>query len=488
MATGGTSKELGRKVLVGTIWSSIERFGSLALQFAVNVVLARLLTPGDFGYIAVLALFMAVSQVLIDGGFATALIQKDNPSQSDYSVTFVWNTALATFFYIILYVTAPLIASFENMPPLTSIIRVFCLSLIISALAQVQIIRLRHRLAFGRIAVINLGAYAAGGVLGIYLAYNGFGAWALVWMQIANSSVAAVSYNVLSRWHPGWHFNRQSFRSLFGYGGYLLAATIFQEMCRNIQTLIMGWKYSATQVGLYGQAHKLDQINSYAIPQVLVQVMFPFFSRIQTDRERLAIVLGKCVRITALFIFPLIALLIVIAEPIIIFVFGDQWRQCAPYFQILCVGGLFASLQNINFFAVAARGESRALFNWSFYKWGSLLILILLGMNFGMFGMMWAMAISNANIYFVNALLARRFVGYPLREQIRSLFPFVGSCLVAAAAVLSIYSGEITQGTPGTYLWPVVFLFVGVYVAIVFLFRFRVLTDIKYIYYTVIKK
>lgn len=483
-----TSGKLGRKVLVGTVWSSVERFGSLGLQFAVNLVLARLLTPGDFGYITVLALFMAVSQVLIDGGFATALIQKREPTQTDYSVVFVWNLVLSLLFYGILFVTAPLIASVEHMPLLTDIIRVFCLSLLLSALAQVQIIRLRKNLAFGMIAAVNLGAYAAGGALGIWLAMHGAGAWSLVWMQVCNSAVAALCFNLFSRWHPGFRFSIASFRRLFGYGGYLLAATIFQEICKNIQTLLIGWRYSPTQVGLYGQAHKLDQINSYAIPQVLVQVMFPFYSRIQDDRERLALVLGKCVRIIALFIFPLITLLIVIAEPLIVWMFGEQWRECAPYFRILCIGGLFTSLQNINFYAVAARGHSRVLFQWSFYKWGSLLVLVLCGMNFGMFGMMWAMALSNANIFFVNALLAKRFVGYPLWSQIRSLFPFAGACLAAAAVPLAVYFRSVYIGSPGPYMWVMAVLFVAVYSATVFLFRFRVLTDIKYIYQTVIKR
>ena len=152
-------------------------------------------------------------------------------------------------------------------------------------------------------------------------------------------------------------------------GGICLWLSVFQEACKNVQTLIIGRRFSPVQVGLYGQAHKLDQINSYAIPQVLVQVMFPFYSRIQSDKERLALVLGKCVRIIALFIFPLLTLLIIVAEPLIVFLFDEQWRDCAPYFRILCIGGLFTSLQNINFYAVAARGHSRVLFQWSFYKW-----------------------------------------------------------------------------------------------------------------------
>ncbi len=478
-----TSRKLGRKVLVGTVWSSIERFGSLGLQFAVNLVLARLLTPGDFGYIAVLALFMSVSQVLIDGGFATALIQKSDATQTDYSVTFVWNMVLALVFYALLYVAAPLIASIERMPLLTDIIRIFSLSLLLSALAQVQIIRLRKNLAFGTIAAINLGSYAAGGALGIWLAVRGAGAWALVWMQLCNSAVAAVCYNLFSRWHPGWRFSMESFRQLFSYGGYLLAATIFQETCKNIQSLLIGWRYSATQVGLYGQAHKLDQINSYAIPQILVQVMFPFYSRIQHDRERLALVLGKCVRIIALFIFPLLTVLIVVAEPLIVWLFGEQWRACSPYFRILCVGGLFSSLQNINFYAVAARGHSRVLFNWSFYKWGLLLVLLIGGMFFGMDGIMWAMAVSNANIYLVNALLAKRYVGYGFGDQLLSLLPFVGACVASASLALLAIGIDIEHN------WPyIVTVFAVVYAAIVMLFRFRVLTDIKYIYQTVIKR
>ncbi len=482
------SRRLGRKVLVGTAWSTVERFGSLGLQFAVNLVLARLLTPAEFAYVGVLAFFMSVSYVLIDGGFATALIQKQNPTRADYSVIFIWNMAFALFFYALLFITAPLIALYVNMPLLEDIIKVFSLSLPLSALSQVQIIRLRKELAFGFMAVVNLGGYAAGGALGIWLAMRGAGPWSLVWMQVCNMAVCAVCYNLFPRWHPGFVFSRESFKQLFGYGGYLLMATVFQEACKNVQTLIIGRRFSPVQVGLYGQAHKLDQINSYAIPQVLVQVMFPFYSRIQSDKERLALVLGKCVRIIALFIFPLLTLLIIVAEPLIVFLFDEQWRDCAPYFRILCIGGLFTSLQNINFYAVAARGHSRVLFQWSFYKWGSLLVLLLCGMNFGMFGIMWAMAISNANIFVVNALLSSRYVGYPFGCQIRSLLPFVGACLLAAFVVMGVYFKNLYNNAETPGLWSMSVCFVAVYTIIVLVFRFRVLTDIRYIYQTVIKR
>lgn len=489
--TGMTDNEprrLGRKVLVGTAWSTIERFCSLGLQFVVNLVLARLLTPAEFAYVGVLAFFISVSYVLIDGGFATALIQKQNPTRADYSVIFIWNMAFALFFYAILFLTSPFIASYVNMPLLEDIIKVYSLSLLLSALSQVQIIRLRKDLAFGFMAAVNLGGYAVGGALGIWLALHGAGPWSLVWMQVCNTAVCALCYNLFTRWHPGLHFNSQSFKQLFGYGGYLLMATIFQEACKNVQTLIIGRRFSPVQVGLYGQAHKLDQINSYAIPQVLVQVMFPFYSRIQSDKERLALVLGKCVRIIALFIFPLLTWLVLVAEPLVVKMFGEEWRACAPYFRILCIGGLFTSLQNINFYAVAARGHSRVLFQWSFYKWGSLLVLLLCGMNFGMFGLMWAMAISNANIFAVNALLASRYVGYSFSSQIKSLMPFIVACLTAASVAMGIYFKSVYNGSPSPGLLTISTCFICTYAAMVFLFRFRVLTDLHYIYQIVIKR
>ncbi len=468
----------GRKVVFGTVWSTVDRFGNMAIQFVVNMVLANLVLPVDFGYIGVLAIFMAVSQVLIDGGFATALIQKKEPTQTDYSTIFFWNAGLAVVLYLALFTLAPVISGFFRMPILTDVLRLFGIMLIFSALSQVHAVRLRKSMAFRTIAIVNILSYTVAGAVAIYMAAEGLGVWALVAMQLVNTGMAFMLYFTVRNWKQTITFSTTAFKSMFHFGGYLLAASLLQEVCKNIPSIIIGRRFSPAQMGYYSQANKLDQINSYAIPQALVQAIFPYYSQIQDNREQLAATLLRCVRVIAFCIFPILGLLIIIAPDLITLLWGDEWLPAAPYFRILCCGGIFTCLQNINFYAVAARGQSKELFRWSFYKWGMLTVLLLTGMLFGMQGIMWAFVISNANIYAVNALLAQRHTGLRFTRQIRGWMP------TAIATVISIgtafFVGFLCRSgmLGGASMSMMIASFIMSYACITALFSFRAVDDV----------
>ena len=468
----------GKKVVLGTVWSSIDRFGNMAIQFVVNMVLANLILPVDFGYIGILAIFMAVSQVLIGGGFATALIQKKSPTQTDYSTIFFWNVGLSACLYLTLFAFAPLIAGFFRQPILTDVLRTFGIMLIFSALSQVHAVRLRKQMAFRTIAIVNIVSYSAAGLTAIYLAVRGFGVWALVTMQLVNTGLAFILYFIVTRWHPSAVFSKHALKSMFNFGGYLLAAGLLQEICKNIPSIIIGRRFSATQMGYYSQANKLDQINSYAVPQALVQAIFPYYSQIQDDRDRLAMTLLRCIRVIAFCIFPVLGLLIIAAPDLIVLLWGEEWLPAAPYFRILCCGGIFTCLQNINFYAVAARGQSKDLFRWSFYKWGVLTALLLGGMFLGMEGIMWAFVVSNANIYTVNALLAQRHTGLRFTRQLRGWMP---TALATAVSVgIAFFTGFLSRSglLGGAGLSMMVASFIICYACIVALFNFRATEDV----------
>lgn len=465
-------------MVFGTVWSTVDRFGNMAIQFVVNMVLANLVLPVDFGYIGVLAIFMAVSQVLIDGGFATALIQKKEPTQTDYSTIFFWNVGLALVLYLALFTLAPVISGFFRMPILTDVLRLFGIMLIFSALSQVHAVRLRKSMAFRTIAMVNILSYTVAGAVAIYMAAKGLGVWALVAMQLVNTGMAFLLYFTVTRWKPTLAFSTAAFKSMFHFGGYLLAASLLQEVCKNIPSIIIGRRFSPAQMGYYSQANKLDQINSYAIPQALVQAIFPYYSQIQDNREQLASTLLRCVRVIAFCIFPILGLLIIIAPDLITLLWGDEWLPASPYFRILCCGGIFTCLQNINFYAVAARGQSKELFRWSFYKWGMLTVLLLTGMLFGMQGIMWAFVISNANIYAVNALLAQRYTGLRFTRQIRGWLP------TAIATVISVgtafFVGFLCRSgmLGGASMSMMIASFIMSYACITALFSFRAVDDV----------
>lgn len=461
---------LGHKAASGAVWATIDRFGTMVLQFTVNLILARLLLPEDFGAIGMLAIFIAVSQVLIDGGFGSALIQKKNPSQTDYSTIFYWNILFSSFLYLILFILAPYIGKFFSMPVLSGVLRGIGLTLIINSIFTLQKIRLQKRLEFKRIAISNLSSYIIGAASATVMAYHGSGVWSLVAMQIIYGVVFILVLWMVTKWTPSLCFSVKSLRELFGFGGYILFANILQETCKNLQGIIIGRKFSATQMGYFSQAYKLDQITSYSIPQVIVQVMYPVYSSLQDDRERLNEIVAMNMRVIAFLIFPVIGLLILIAEPLIVFLYGEKWLPSVPYFQVLCVGGFFVCLQNVNFYAVAAVGKSKQLFYWSFYKWGFLLCALLIGMNFGMYGILWGMVLSNFNIFMTNTFLQSRHVGLEIRKQIACLIPMI--CAIVISFLLSYFAGKHTDD-----LAIVIISFLIIYLAISYVFRYRALAE-----------
>lgn len=430
------AESLRAKAFHGTVWASLDRLGILALQFIVNVILARLLTPADFGYIGMIAIFLAVSQVFIDGGFGSALIQKKEPTDEDYSTIFYFNIGVSVFIYAILFFCAPWIASFFHLPLLTEILRILGLTLIINALAFVQNNRLRKQLSFRSMAWINVGSYLFASLIAILMAFNGFGVWSLVFLQVIYSFVQNVLLWTVVRWFPLKKFSIKAFRLLFGFGGYILASNIIQEICRNLQGLVIGRLFSASQLGYYTQAKKLDDVFCYTLPQILVQVIFPLYARFQDNLQRLNEILGLSMRIVSYFIFPLMMLLIIIADPLIYFIFGEKWIMAVPYFRILCVGGFFICLQNITYYAVASVGNADSLFRWSFYKWGVYFVLLMLGTIWGMDGIMWSLVISNFNIAAVNSYLVKKFIGFSLKKQILELLPSLTLCICCGGGIL----------------------------------------------------
>lgn len=467
---------LGEKAFSGAIWASIDKIGTMALQFFVNIILARLLMPSDFGCVGMLAIFIVVSQTIIDGGFGSALIQKKEPTQTDYSTIFYWNILFAVILYLALFVSASFIASFYKMPLLCDVLRVMGLNLIISSFGIIQINRQRKQLAFKRIALINITSYLLASIVAISLAYNDYGVWSLVALQILYGIFSVIMFWIVTKWKPDWCFSVQSLKNLFSFGGYLLFAGVLQEICRNLQGLIIGRRFSSVEMGLYAQAKKLDDVTSLTLPNIIVQVIFPVYSQLQNNLERTREVLKMNVRIISFFTFPLMILLITIAQPLIDFLYGNKWGAAVPYFQVLCISGLFACLQNVNYYAVAAQGKSNVLFAWSFYKWGMLLLLLLIGMHWGMYGILWGMVISSLNIYLVNAALVGKYVSYSLWSQLKDVFPIACITLLTGGGVYII-----NEYFSMSFII-ILFVYCIIYLLLVYISRLKVRNDIIVIY------
>lgn len=319
------SDSLRERTISGMLWSFMQKFGTMAIAFVANIVLARLLTPDDYGCIGMLLIFIAVANTFIDGGFGSALIQKKEPTQEDYSTIFYWNLFLSIVLYGILFFTAPFIADFYEISLLTPVLRVQGGVLILNALSIIQCNQLRKQLRFRSIASVNLTASLLSVVITIVLAWIGWGIWALVAQQLLFSLFNAILFWSFNKWVPSFLFSKKSFKELFGFGGFILLSSLINTFCDNIHGVLIGKFFSPAIMGLYTQARKLEEIASTSISSVVNQVAYPVLSEFQNDNLSMIRVLQRFITSLAFLVFPLMMLLILIAKPLIILLYSDKW-------------------------------------------------------------------------------------------------------------------------------------------------------------------
>lgn len=434
------NNNLKSKTLSGMIWSFVQRFGTMAISFVSNIVLARLLAPDDYGVVGMLMIFIAVANTFVDGGFGSALIQKKEPTKEDYSTIFWWNMFLSLVLYSVLYVCAPAVARFYDLPLLSQVLRVQGIILIFNALSIIQQNQLRKLLKFRRLATVTVVSAILSATIAIILAYIGWGVWALVAQQLMLSGFTAIQLWVLNRWLPLLSFSKDSFKQLFGFGGFIFGSNLINTLCNNVQGLLIGKFFSSATLGYYTQAFKLEQVLSTSIASVVDQVSFPILSEVQDDNNALKRLLKKLTLAIAFVSTPILLIFVVVAQPIIVLLYSDKWLPSVEYFQILCVAGIAICLQGISYYAVASKGKSKDLFWGTFVKRGLGLILLVVGMCIGgIKGLMYGFVLSAWSLLLINQYFVSKHVGYTLWQQYRDLFPIYLLSVVVFAICLLIY-------------------------------------------------
>lgn len=441
------AEKLKEKTITGVVWSAVQKFGSTALSFVSTVVLARLLTPEDYGCIGMLSIFLAVATTFIDSGFGSALIQKQRPTREDYSTIFYWNLGLSLVLYTILFLSAPAIAGFYGLPLLSSVLRVQGVVLIINATRIVQTNQLRKQLRFKKIASVDLSVSALSLIVTIYLAWEGLGVWALVVQQLMVSFLTTSIYWITGHWTPLLSFSKRSFKELLGFGSFILLSNLINTICNNIQGLLIGRFYNPATMGYYSKAKNTEELSSTFISNIIEQVSYPVLSEAQNDKAYMIRMLKKFIGVLAYVTFPIMLLLMLLAKPIFILLYSDRWLPSVPYFQILCLAGIFICLQGINYYAVAAVGKSDKLFMGTLLKRGLGLLLVIGGLIIGgIKGLLSGMVLSSFTIYFINAILVSRHIGYRIGEQFVDLFPVLALSIISfivSYLISFVYSGNM---------------------------------------------
>lgn len=434
------SSTLKQQTISGMIWSSLQRFGAMGISFISNIVLARLLTPDDYGCIGILAIFIVIAEVFINGGFASALIQKKNPKKNDYSTVFIWNILVSLIFYSILYFIAPYVASFYNIPQLESVLRIQGIIILINALSIIQLNVLRKQLQFKKLSLIQIIASIVSVMFAIVMAYKGMGIWSLVIQQLTCSFITTIILWCTNCWKPSIHFSYKSFKELFGYGAYLLLSDLLNNIYENIQGLLIGKKYTSNDMGYYTQAHKLESVPTQSISYVVSQVTFPVFAKLQNNKQQLYIAVRKSIRLMNFLNFPLMILLILVAEPLFIFLFSEKWVNSIPYFRILCLSGMVNCLQSVNYQVVCAVGKSKEIFKWNVIKRIIGFVFIFIGLYWGIIGLLYGMVCGFYFTFIINALVATPTTGYTIFQQLKDAFP-----ILVISSISAIISYPIAQ-------------------------------------------
>ena len=417
---------LKQKATSGVFWITAQRFSQILVGFVSGIILARILTPEDYGLLGMLSIFMLLSGVLIDGGFGFAIIQKKRPTQDDFSTVFYWNLMLAVILYISLYIAAPTIAFFYHVPLLCKVLRVQGIILIINALRAVHENLLNKQFRFKKLAITSVVSSVVSIIITIWMAYYGYGVWSLVAQNLLFAAIPMVVYWMTNKWIPSLNFSTKSFKELFSFGSYMLMNSFLTTLANNIQGLLIGRIYNPSLMGYYSKAHSTETLASSTISQVVSQVTFPLYSELQDQLEKMIMVIKRLTTTMAFVCFPLLFLLILLAKPIFVLLYSARWLDSVPYFQLLCIAGLAISLQSINQQPIAAIGKSKVMFYWGVIKQIISLALIIGGLAiYGIWGMLAGMVIRSWVIYFINAILVDKYIGYKMGEQIRDMTPIV---------------------------------------------------------------
>jgi len=417
------SDDLKKKMLGAVAWSSIDRFGQQAVQFVIGLILARLLSIADFGLIGLVMVFSTLSFVLVESGFGQALIRKQDANETDYNTVFYFNIFTSLLLYLVLYFSAPAIAGFFNQPQLIKLCRIVFLAILFNAFYLVPFIKLGKVIDFKTIAKVNLISTTLSGIIGVTLAFAGFGVWALVAQQVLYHFIRMITFYSFVKWKPQLLFSFQIIRNFWGFSIHLLGTSVLNVIFNSLYTLILSRFYPIKLVGCYTQANKLSETFNSSFQSVLVGSTYALFVQIQHDNERFLRVFREIAKKTSMVTFPIMLVLIAVAHPFIFVLLSEKWMPAVPYFQLLCLSSLFAPLYVLNMSALNSRGKSKITFRIELIKKALILLSVVICFNFGFIVMLWGYILACFIAYLMSILYIKSDLNHYVKHQ---LFDFLG--------------------------------------------------------------
>lgn len=427
-----SSNSLKDKTVSGVSWSAIDSVANHGITFLVGIVLARLLSPADYGLIGMITIFISVSNTIVDSGFSNAIIRKKEALDEDYSTTFIFNVVLSIMIYAILFICSPLIADFFHQEQLIIITRVLGVVIIINSLAIVQRTKLVKSIDFKRQAKISIASSITSGLVGITLAFWGFGVWALVAQQLSRQLVNAIGLWVTARWSPSIKFSIQSFKYQFGYGWKLLASQLLTTIWNEASIIIIGRCYSSATLGQYTRAHQFASLFSTNLTGIVQRVSFPVLSSIQDEETRIKLSYKKLIKTTMFISFTGMLSVAACAKPLVFVLIGEKWSIAATYLPIMCFNFMLYPVRAINTNMLQVKGRSDKLLILEIIKKAIAVGPLMIGAFIGIYWMLWGNVVTAIIGYILNSSFSGKYIKYTTWQQFMDILPsFVFGAVVA---------------------------------------------------------
>ena len=427
-----------RKVFSNLIWRLMERFGAQGVTFVVSIVLARILDPKVYGIVALVTVFTSILQVFIDSGFGSALIQKKDADDLDFSSVFYFNIVICLFLYLLVFFCAPLIAKFYNMPDLTPIVRVVSLILIISGVKNVQQAYVSRNFLFKKFFFATLGGTIGAAVVGIVMAVLGFGVWALVAQMLFNTTVDTIILWITVKWRPQKQFSLERLKALFSYGWKLLAAALVDTGYNQIRHLIIGKKYTAEDLAFYNKGDRLPNLLVININSAIDSVIFPSMSAEQDDIDRVRNMTKRAIKVSSFVMWPMMVWIGVCAPTLISLVLTDKWLPCVPFMRVFCFTYAFWPIHTANLNAIKALGRSDSFLKIEILKKVIGFAILMGTMWFGVRIIAYGLILETFVSLIANTIPTKRLLQYGVLSQIKDILPYIALSAFMGGAVFVI--------------------------------------------------
>lgn len=412
-----------RTIFNSFIWKFLEKSLSQIVSFGVTIILARILLPSDYGTVALITVFINLSNVVIDGGLNAALIQKKDADDKDFSTILYVSLVIALLLYIVLFILAPTIATFYSQPQLINVVRVFSITLFLSAFNSVQRAYISKHMLFKKLFWVSLLATIGSGIIGIILAELGFGVWALVIHHLSSISIVSIVMWFTVKWRPLLVFSRKSFVGLFNYGWKIFVTNFLTSLFVNVRSLIIGKMYAPSTLAFFDRGKQLPSLVMDNINVSIQTVLFPALSDEQDDRNRVRSMVSRSIKTSSLIIFPLLVGLFVTAKPLVLFLLTDKWLSAVPYVQIFCMAYLLMPMQIANMEAVKSLGYSNITLKLEIIKKILEITILIISIKYGALAIAFGVVIYNFICLFINLYPNIHLLDYGLKQQLSDVIP-----------------------------------------------------------------